>query len=179
MNEELWCKENDMLLNELYSMYRGDFNQISSHIKLKINESTDEAIKQSYNKYTPEVCKNRHNAIQTLNRDTEITLDDFKSQSNILTDELDFSKNPTFSALYDQSNIQTTELQLDPSKVDFSKNVTKSIFGYDITPSNFNILYDDIREGYEHIFDPTQLNQIKFPEIDNNSKKDDQTDANI
>ena len=169
MSKLHWSQNEETLLNELHPIYRGDYDKVSTHLMEKLKT---EGL-PFYSLFSAQECKEHweimHKAPTPNNdaKDTVLTMEDIKSNVDILAEEADFSKNPRFSSLYEQTVPNSQPIALEhPSKVDFSKNVTKSIFGYDITPSNFNVLYDDVMEGYQDSSYTDLINQIKFPNID-------------
>jgi hypothetical protein len=164
-----WSQNEETLLNELHPIYRGDYEKVSAHLKEKLKT---EGL-PFYSLFSAQECKEHWEIMHkaptpnTDTKDTVLTMEDIKSNVDILAEEADFSKNPRFSSLYEQTAPNSQPIALEhPSKVDFSKNVTKSIFGYDITPSNFNVLYDDVMEGYQDESYTELISQIKFPNID-------------
>jgi hypothetical protein len=169
MSKLHWSQNEETLLNELYPIYRGDYDKVSTHLMEKLKT---EGL-PFYSLFSAQECKEHwelmHKAPTPSSdaKDTVLTMEDIKSNVDILAEEADFSKNPRFSSLYEQTAPSSQPIALEhPSKVDFSKNVTKSIFGYDITPSNFNVLYDDVMEGYQDSSYTDLINQIKFPNLD-------------
>ena len=169
MSKLHWSQNEETLLSELHPIYRGDYAKISTHLMDKLKA---EGL-PFYSLFSAQECREHWEIMHKApipssdSKESDLTMEDIKSNVDILAEESDFSKNPRFSSLYEQTVPNPQPIALaHPSKVDFSKNVTKSIFGYDITPSNFNVLYDDVMEGYQDALNSDLIKEIKFPNID-------------
>jgi len=169
MSKLHWSKSEEEQLIELYQIHGGNFKEISEHLMLNLKSVSF----PFYSMFTSDECKQHWDEInqplrqfQEERPEKKLTLDDIVSSNEFHQQASDFSKNPKFSALYDETYRPVETKPLDPTLEVYHNNVTKSIFGYDITPSNFNILYDDLREGYEDTFNLHVIKDLKFPNVD-------------